>query len=425
VSLRTPFSFTASTDTIIFLFIHIPEGDLVQDENELSSILSVINERQQVSYEELSDALKGMGIDTSELTQALLTLESRKLVASRSSGGIMMYYMLQQEAPRNVLIVEDDRNISKLMALSIGKDFAITQVYDGAEAMSEIKKSKPDLVVLDLMLPNKDGLEICQEIKSNSALAKTIVILVSAMDPTSNRFKGIKYGADYYIKKPFDPQEMRGLVTIFLKKKGKRFDPLIDLPSEARISEEVERSLSGTTRNTIGTLHIEHLDDYARRLSAGSAMFIIRLVSQLMQDIIKDKSIFLGFLNSDSFVVAGVREDVNAAMEELRREFSAILPFVLQDEGYKPISLDLDGMFDANEIPRLALDYKESSIDAIKQRRDEILRDRGARTKEIGSYTYDELRRLFAGDRFDVKITRDSSGVRLQVGKQNPEEGQQ
>ena len=57
------------------------------------------------------------------------------------------------------------------------------------------------------------------------------------MDPTSNRFKGIKYGADYYIKKPFDPKELRSLVTIFLKKKGKRFDPLIDLPDEERISE--------------------------------------------------------------------------------------------------------------------------------------------------------------------------------------------
>jgi DNA-binding response OmpR family regulator len=397
----------------------------MQDENELGGVLAIINERQQVSYEELNDAAKSMGMNAEALAQALSTLESRKLVASRSSGGIMMYYMLQQEAPRNVLIVEDDRNINKLMALSIGKDFAITQVYDGAEAMQEIKKSKPDLVVLDLMLPNKDGLEICQEIKSNSALARTVVILVSAMDPTSNRFKGIKYGADYYIKKPFDPQELRGLVTIFLKKKGKRFDPLIDLPDEARISKEVERSLSESAHNTIGTLHIEHLNDYARRLSAGSAMFIIRLVSQLMQDIIKDKSIFVGFLNSDAFVVAGVREDVNAAMDELRREFSAIMPFVLQDEGYKSINLDLEGMFDANEIPRLELAYEESSIEAIKQRRDEILKSRSDSSRGIGSYTYDELRMLFTGEKLDVRITRDSSGVRLQVGKENSEDGQQ
>ncbi len=398
----------------------------MQDENELGSVLAIINERQQVSYEELNDAMKSTGMGAKELAQALSTLESRKLVASRSSGGIMMYYMLQQESPRNVLIVEDDKNINKLMALSIGKDFAIKQVYDGAEAMQEMKKGKPDLVVLDLMLPNKDGLEICQEIKSNSAMAGTIVILVSAMDPTSNRFKGIKYGADYYIKKPFDPQELRGLVTIFLKKKGKRFDPLIDLPDEARISEEVERSLNERTSNTIGTLHIEHLDDYARRLSTGSAMFIIRLVSQLMQDIIKDKkSMFVGFLNTDAFVVAGTRDDVNTAMDELRREFSAIMPFVLQDEGYKSINLDLEGMFDANEIPRLALAYEESSMEAIKQRRDEILKSRSTSSKEIGSYTYDELRRLFTGERLDVRITRDSSGVKLQVGKQNSEDEQQ
>ncbi len=395
----------------------------MQDENALNSVLSIINERQQVSHEELNDAAKGLGLSAQALADALSALESKKLVASRSSGGIMMYYMLQQAAPRKVLIVEDDRNINKLMALSIGKDFEITQAYDGDAAMQEIKKSRPDLVVLDLMLPHKDGLEICQEVKSDSAMSNTMIILVSAMDPTSNRFKGIKYGADYYIKKPFDPQELRSLVTIFLKKKGKRFDALIDLPDEARISEEVERSLSGNTRDAIGTLHIGHLSDYARRLSTGSAMFIIRLVSQLMQDIIKDRGIFFGFLNSDAFVVAGARESVDSALEELRREFAAIMPFVLQDEGYRSINLDLEGMFDANEIPRLELVYEETSIEALRKRRDEILRSRStAPKKEIGAYTYDELRRLFSGESLDVRITRDSSGIKLQVGRQDSEE---
>jgi DNA-binding response OmpR family regulator len=55
------------------------------------------------------------------------------------------------------------------------------------------------------MLPGMDGLEICQTIKKTQNLSDIIVIIVSAMDATSNRFKGIKYGADYYIRKPFDP----------------------------------------------------------------------------------------------------------------------------------------------------------------------------------------------------------------------------
>ena len=108
-----------------------------------------------------------------------------------------------------MLIVEDDKNINKLMALSIGKGFEISQIYDGGEAIEFVRKNRPDLVILDLMLPHKDGLDICQTIKSDPSISGTIVIMVSAMDPTSNRFKGIKYGADYYIKKPFDPSELQ------------------------------------------------------------------------------------------------------------------------------------------------------------------------------------------------------------------------
>ncbi len=157
---------------------------------------------------------------------------------------MLTYYPLQEQATlRKVLIVEDDKNINKLMAISIGRGFEVNQIYDGGEAISFVRKNKPDLVILDLMLPHKDGLDICQTIKSDPNVSGTVVILVSAMDPTSNRFKGIKYGADYYIKKPFDPTELRSLVTIFLKKKGKRFDPLIDLPDQEGISNEIEHSI--------------------------------------------------------------------------------------------------------------------------------------------------------------------------------------
>ena len=77
------------------------------------------------------------------------------------------------------------------------------------------------------------------------------------MDATSNRFKGIKYGADYYIKKPFDPDELRSLVTIFLKKKGKKFDPLIDLPNEEQISDSVEKAMKNELDYEIGRLRVE------------------------------------------------------------------------------------------------------------------------------------------------------------------------
>ena len=383
-------------------------------------VLDVINERQQITYNELSDLMFSRGVPKDRMDGTLQSLEASKAIASRSSGGIMTYYLLQDtNALRKVLIVEDDKNINKLMALSLGKGFEINQIYDGGEAVDFVKSNSPNLVILDLMLPHRDGLDICQTIKSAPATSGTIIILVSAMDPTNNRFKGIKYGADYYIKKPFDPVELRSLVTLFLRKKGKRFDALIDLPDEERISKEIERSLKEGEKYAIGTLRIDNLAAYAKRFGEKSAIVILRLISQLLQDVIKSKSpnAFVGFLNSDEFVIAGMKESVAATVEEVQQEFSNVLPFILQDEGYRQIDLNIDSLFESKEVPKLSLIYTETEKSALKERREEILSAKGASPSEIGTYTYDELQRLFGRDDLDITITRDASGVRIRVGK--------
>ncbi len=400
---------------------------MAENANFVEDLISIINEKQQVTYNELKETMFSRGVPKGQLDSALSTLESRKAIASRSSGGILTYYLLQQENElRKILIVEDDKNINKLMALSIGKGFEVSQIYDGGEAIPFIRENKPNLVVLDLMLPNKDGLDICQTIKSDSSMSNTIIILVSAMDPTNNRFKGIKNGADYYIKKPFDPIELRSLVTLFLKKKGKRFDPLIDLPDEERISKEIERSLKEGERYTIGTLKVDGLSTYAQKFGEQSAMVILRLISQLLQDIIKNKSqgVFSGFLNTTEFVVAGEKENVEASIRELQGEFTAVLPFILQDEGYNRIDLNIESLFESKEVPKLSLVYTETEREKLKERRDEILESRNSPNGEIGAYTYNELQKLFGKDNLDITITRDSSGVRLKVGKSasNPED---
>ena len=93
-----------------------------QNGSEIDDILSIINERQQISYNELGDVAFNRGISERKLRDSLLVLEEKQLIASRSAGGVMMYYLLQQNPLRKVLIVEDDKNINKLMALSIGKE---------------------------------------------------------------------------------------------------------------------------------------------------------------------------------------------------------------------------------------------------------------------------------------------------------------
>ncbi len=383
-------------------------------------VVTILNDKQQMTLNELEVALSG-SYGKENVSKALSSMEAENVIASRRIGGILTYYLLQQpETLSRVLIVEDDKNINKLMALSIGKDLQIKQIYDGGEAMKTAREFNTNLVILDLMLPNKDGLDICQTIKSDPGLSDSVVIIVSAMDPTSNRFKGIEYGADYYIKKPFDPNELRNLVTLFLKKKGKRFDPLIDLPDEERISNEIESRIKDGGKYSIGTLKVENLAAYAKRFKEKSAIVILRLVSQLLQDAIKvrGKNVFVGFLNSNEFVIAGMRDEITSAVSEVKSEFNAVTPFILQDEGYKSINLDIESLFESKEVPKLQLKYTETEKGEIIKRREEILKVKGVVSSgDIGAYTYDELQKMLGGEDLDIKITRDGGGIGLHVGK--------
>ena len=385
-----------------------------------SQLLDFINSKQQITYNDLSEYSLSRGIPESELKASLQEMEALKKVASRNNGGILTYYTIEENEINDVLIVEDDRNISKLVALSIGGGYNITQVYDGGEVLPKIRSKKPDLMILDLMLPNKDGLDICQTVKSDQNLNDIIVILISAMDPTSNRFKGIKYGADYYIKKPFDPQELKSLVTIFLKKKGKRFDPLIDLPDMEGITKAIERSVKDGMY-TIGRLRIENLGSYTERFGERSGITILRLISQLLQDTVSSigGDTYAGFLNTDEFLIAGAKQNVDDAVNKIKHEFGMVLPFLLQDEGYKMLDLGVESLFESNEVPKLSLLFVPSEMDKLIERRATILKNKGydVSSKSIGSYTYEELQTLFGKGDLDIKITRDSKGMHLHVSK--------
>ena len=381
-----------------------------------SEIISMINDRQQVTLAELRDFAAARKIEHADLERGLHELEASSAIASRNSGGIPTYYLLQSDSLlRRIMIVEDDKNISRLMAITIGKEFDISQIYDGKEALQRIRSEKPDLVVLDLMLPGADGLEICNSIKTNPNLKDITVIIVSAMDATSNRFKGIKNGADYYIKKPFEPAELRSLVRIFLKKKGKKFDPLIDLPNEDKISDAIEKVLEQKSDYEIGRLRVDGLAAFASRFGNESGITILRLVSQLLQDKVtaeKGSKVFVGFLNADDFVIAGTGSAPSNIAKEVSAEFDAVEPFIYQSEGYKPIELGIEDIYGA-EKPTLRLKYSEIKRTSLIERRAEVLKNK----IDIGSYTYEELRHILGGDNLDITITRNQNGVRLSIGK--------
>jgi DNA-binding response OmpR family regulator len=105
-----------------------------------------------------------------------------------------------------VLVVDDEDHILELARLYLSREgYQIETVTDGAEALARFGQVKPDLVVLDIMLPNVDGLTICREIRKQSQVP---IIMLTARDEVTDKVVGLELGADDYLTKPFHPQEL-------------------------------------------------------------------------------------------------------------------------------------------------------------------------------------------------------------------------
>ncbi|MFH1439544.1 MAG: response regulator [Candidatus Woesearchaeota archaeon] len=120
---------------------------------------------------------------------------------------------------KSIVIVEDDINIAKAEYILLSKEYHVHLAHDGESGHSLIKNKKPDLVVLDLMLPKIHGYEVCKKIRSDPELANTKIVMVTAKNEDRDEAEGMELGADDYIMKPFEASELRHVVDQILKDK--------------------------------------------------------------------------------------------------------------------------------------------------------------------------------------------------------------
>jgi len=117
-----------------------------------------------------------------------------------------------------VLVVEDNLSQREMISSLLRESgIEVVAAQDGMEALEQIQRLNPDLVVLDIIMPRMNGYEVCRRIKSNPATQKVPVIMCTSKAEEFDRYWGIKQGADAYISKPFVPQEFVGMVRQFLR----------------------------------------------------------------------------------------------------------------------------------------------------------------------------------------------------------------
>ena len=156
---------------------------------------------------------------------------------------------------KKILIVEDEADIAQLLKLYLEKDgFRTMTASTGVEGFKLIKADRPDLVILDLMLPEMDGLEICKKIRSTLDIALLPILMLTAKAEESDTIIGLELGADDYVTKPFSPKVLVTRVKALFRRLERADDPkqtsyaygtlLVDLSRHEALVDDVEIPLT-------------------------------------------------------------------------------------------------------------------------------------------------------------------------------------
>ncbi len=153
---------------------------------------------------------------------------------------------------KKILIVEDEKKIARLLQLELEhRGFETETAYDGMEGLNKVDTFSPDIILLDIMLPEIDGIEVAKLIRERNE--EMGIIMLTALDQIRNKIEGLNSGADDYITKPFDFEELNARIESLLRRKGKKVEQEIIVntlklhpESYSLIEEEEEISLSKT-----------------------------------------------------------------------------------------------------------------------------------------------------------------------------------
>jgi len=224
-----------------------------------------------------------------------------------------------------VLVVEDDPSIKEIITFSLDMSgYKYVSAGDGEEALRMVKENPPDLILLDLMIPKINGIEVCRRLKSGFLTSSIPIIMVTAKREVTDKLAGMDAGADDYIIKPFNHQELLARIKMVIVRNRQQVDrnPLSGLPGNLAIENKARELLSKSEDFALLYMDIDRFKGYNDRYGYSAGDEAIKLASNMFVDIVKNYgsgSDFVGHIGGDDFVIICLPSNIKPICEQIIR----------------------------------------------------------------------------------------------------------
>src|SRR5438105_13901483 len=234
--------------------------------------------------------------------------------------------------PETILVVDDDPDISRFVEVnlrSVGYDVLVAS--DGEEALTKAEEVRPDLVLLDVMMPRVDGFEVAQRLRRNPRTANTSIIMLTAKAQSSDKVLGLTAGADDYIIKPFDPIELLARVKTTLRRArdNRNLSPLTGLPGNIRIEDEVQRRVEEAQPFALLNCDMDNFKAFNDHYGFLRGDRVIQATARILQDTVEEfcrTEGFVGHVGGDDFVVVVPPETGEPVANRIIERFDSEIP---------------------------------------------------------------------------------------------------
>jgi len=229
-----------------------------------------------------------------------------------------------------ILVVEDDFDISNMLRIFFrSQDYEVSVAARGEDGLALCRQQLPHVIVLDIMLPDIDGYEVCRRLRSNLRTSHVPIIFLTQKDERSDRIAGLELGADDYITKPFDIEELRLRVqgSIRRAQATNLSNPTTGLPSSRQIEEQLRNLIRQDTWALL-YVGINHIDPFRDKEGFLAGDEVLRDLAQILGETVDEfgtPNDFIGHRGGDDFVVITSGEQGPIIRDRIVARFNSVV----------------------------------------------------------------------------------------------------
>ena len=275
-----------------------------------------------------------------------------------------------------ILVVDNEADIRMVIQINLELDgYAVANACDGEEALQQALAVRPALILLDVMMPKIDGFEVCRRLRADARTSAIPIILLTARGLTVDKVVGLTAGADDYIMKPFEPEELLARVRTTLRRARdlRETSPLTGLPGNHAITTTLERWLRSGSPLAVVYADLNDFKPYNDRYGFIRGDDVITMTATTLQAAVHrhgSPDAFVGHIGGDDFVIACGTDEVVAICEDVVAEFERRLPDHYDPDDYARGYLDLpDRQGDIRRFPLVSIALGVAST-ALRDYRD-------------------------------------------------------